>query len=148
VPPFQPKDCLTPEGRLDGAVLWPRLAPTKVEQKIQVWLTQAYAQLDDALADVDPAPDPDLLNEPARWWVYYRALDEVYKRKLINPSTVTLANEGSQSMLLTQIQDIKNEALEALAAYESFVDDLLAPPDVDVQPIQAQSAMVATTYRW
>lgn len=120
--------------------MFPRASEQTVLDKLDTYLRDAYARSENVITDSD---DRDLF---ARHWANARALSEVHKRVLINPSSVALGDQGSGSWLLTQIQDIERIALEERALADAL---LLTYEEVDVvaeAPITRSSACVPTVF--
>lgn len=123
-------DLLTPEGALEAAVLWPDLSEAKVNERLEVYLRQGTEQG----ADLSEATDRD---EYTRQWSYYRAYDEVYQRRLMQPSSVEDRDEGSASWLLTQIEWIGQRRDEAKAAADAILTDAGIEEDEEYGTIQS-----------
>jgi hypothetical protein len=131
---------LTPEGRLDQRVLWPRLSSNAVYDLLQGFITDAYHQA--GMDEIAPGAERDAI---AAQWVYYRAYDNVHDRLLINPSSVGLGDQGTAGWLLTQIQDVETKALQALESFTLMLGGALGGGDVALTPVTRESAFVATT---
>lgn len=81
-------------------MLWPRLSSAKVDEKLSGFLTAAAAQgltfASTAAADT--------------WtslWVERRALQEVYDRLVVLPSSVDVTNRGSTSYTAAQLDALR-----------------------------------------
>lgn len=127
------------KGRLDRRVLWPRQTETEVDTLIGAFLEDAVARGSAVIDEGDPDLDAFIEN-----WVYWRAFDDVHLRMLVNPSSYSLGGQGGASWLLTQIQDVEKQALEAREVATGILEVWLVEI-IDEAPITRESACVKTT---
>lgn len=129
-----------PQGRLDPKVLWPRLSEDASDELLAGYLADGVVQA--TAAPISAGPDRDAA---AIEWAYWRAFDEVHKRLLINPSSISLGGgEGSANWLLTQIQDVEAQALAARDAFYAIVERVLSVEVVG--HVTRSSACVPTSF--
>lgn len=100
--------CLSPQGRIVPAIIWPGASADAVGQKITAFIVEGGT-----LATED---------EAVKLWVYYRAKDEQYQRLIGMPAQVTDSDEGSSAYLQAQIEMVRQERDNALAEFEDAVE--------------------------
>jgi hypothetical protein len=112
-----PGDLRSPTGDL-GDSLFPGESPSKLEERLQGYLTEGYAK---AAALAYTGEDAD---DVARAWAYYRAYHAVYVRMLNEPSTVQIEGQGQKSSLWPQIEAMGKLADAAKATYEDLLPEV------------------------
>lgn len=125
----QASDLVSPIGRLQPAILWPGLPAAKVDEKLAGFLTAAAAT---ATAEGLTFADTTAADAWTTRWAQRRALQEVYDRLMMLPSSVTANDEGSASYTAAQMEALK-EQIDALTAE---LEELVEEDVVEASPLQ------------
>jgi len=111
-------------GRIEPGTMFPEESSVALDQRLQKYIDEGLAK-----AVADGLSGPAEQDAATKAWAYHRAFDAVFIRLSSNPSSVTLNDQGGSSFLVTQIQNFKDLAFEALGEYDVIVEG--AQPGVD-----------------
>ena len=98
---------------------------------IQGRATAYIAEANTKITDLTLASDIDLATDH---WVYYRFWDAIYSRLVAQANSNAIADEGSASITVQQIRDVKALRDEELAAFNGMVTQSLASAKVSYGP--------------
>jgi hypothetical protein len=129
----QPTDLLEPTGDLV-----PDLFPGKDADAVAALLA---AYIADGTSRVPSTLAPADQDRAVTAWAYARAYRNVLARLSRTPATVSLANEGSTTMLGEQLRTFKQLAARYDAEYTLIVGDAPSPEDTP-------SASATNSYVW
>lgn len=119
--PLSPTDLLEPIGDLSPE-LFPGKDDAAIDTQLQAYLTDGYSRVPVTVlgAEVDRA---------AAAWAYMRAYQNVLIRLSRTPATVSIANEGSQTVLGEQIRTFAKLATKWESEFNDIVGDAPTPDD-------------------
>lgn len=129
-----PNDLLEPIGDL-APELFPGKDAAALDTMLSAYLADGYSRIPTTIVDTVS------LDSAARAWAYGRAYRNVLRRLSRTPATVSIANEGSTTILQKQIDTFDKEAQRWEAEYTSIIGDAPAPDDTP-------SAAATNQYVW
>ena len=130
-------DLLSPAGELEPAVLWPGEASSDTTARLTGYI-------EDGVAKAASVSDATANDTAVKTWAYYRAYLAVYLRLTATPSTVALNDQGSASMLVTQIQNFRDLSDAKLTEFNR----LLPADEVTATTVAPASVSAPTTFTW
>lgn len=129
-------DLKSPAGEIEGAVLWPGETDSQVTARLSAYVADGETQAAEIAAGSRDAA--------VKAWAYYRAYMAVYMRLTAEPSTVTVNDQATVSMLVTQIQNWKDLADAKLASFTDLLDSA-----TETEPTATQPTVAArTVFTW
>lgn len=129
-----PNDLLEPIGDL-APELFPGKDAAAIDTMLSAYLADGYARIPTTIVDTASRDGAALA------WAYGRAYRNVLRRLSRTPATVSIANEGTTTMLQKQIETFAKEAQRWEAEYTSIIGDAPAPDDTP-------SAAATNQYVW
>lgn len=136
---ISPADVLDPQGNIDKAQF-----PGKTDAEIDVIL-QAYIDRAYAILDARGITDDAVRDVAATLYVYYLAADRVYRKITMEAATLAFTDDGSRSMLQTQIDSWGKRADEYLMEFNAIAP-VPVPPSGTTN--RAATTSVPTVFSW
>jgi len=112
-------------GRLEPSLLMPDEGSVAFDARLTAYIAEGVAK--GTAAGLSAGSD---LDAATKQWAYHRAFDAQFIRMSSSLSTLDLKDQGSGSFLVTQIQNFKDLAAEALAAFEELTAPAIDEDDV------------------
>ena len=132
-----PAELLSPTGEIEGAALWPGENDAAVSARLAGYIADG---VDKAARVTDPGDN----DAAVKAWAYHRAYQAVFVALSRIPSTVALNDQGSASMLVTQIQNFKDLADDKLTEFNG----LLPAGEGTATTVAPASVSAPTTFTW
>lgn len=114
-------DVLVPTGEIEGVVFYPQLLSVDVNTRLDAYLANGYALASSGYTLAQITPTQLQLDEIARAYTYFRALNDVVIRMTSSPASASLGGEVSTSFLQTQINEWITQRDNAKTAYIGLI---------------------------